>query len=276
MYKIKQASLADMNFLIEMAKNEGWDPGLCDAENFFATDNKGFFIGELDGIPISCISAVKYDGYGFIGFYIVKEEFRGRGFGLKIWQHALNYLKDVNVGLDGVVTQVENYKKFGFKLAHNNARYSGSIKESITDGNITNASLIDFEALCEYDKLHFGALRKNFLKKWINQKESSSLCYLKDNEIKGFGTVRKTFGAYKIGPLFAQDKDITQTLLIALTSKIKDAEFYLDINEEFAPAVELVNKYNMKKVFETKRMYTNEPPNAKWNEVFGITSFELG
>lgn len=275
MYRIKTATLADMDFLIEMAKNEGWDPGLCDAKNFFAADNNGFFIGELDSEPISCISAVKYNDYGFLGFYIVKEELRNKGYGIKIWQHALDYLNGANVGLDGVVAQVENYKKFGFKLAHSNARYSGRISENITDGNIINALLVDFEALNQYDKTHFGAERKNFLKQWLGQIESHSICYVENNEIKGFATVRKTFGGHKIGPLFAQDKYVAQALLLTLSSKI-EGKFFLDINEEFEPAVELVNKYNMKKVFETKRMYTKQQPWAKWDEVFGITSFELG
>lgn len=276
MYRIKNATLADMDFLIEMAKNQGWDPGLCDAKSFFAADNMGFFIGELDGKPISCISAVKYNDYGFVGFYIVKNEFQGKGYGLELWKHALDYLNGANVGLDGVVTQVENYKKFGFKLAHSNARYSGRISENNIDGNIINALLVDFEALNQYDKTHFGAERKEFLKEWLGQKESLSLCYVENNEIKGFGTVRKTFGGNKIGPLFAQDKDIAQSLLLALASKLEGSEFFLDINEEFTPAVELVNKYNMKRVFETKRMYTKQQPWAKWDEVFGITSFELG
>lgn len=276
MYKIKTASLADMDFLVGLAKNEGWDPGLCDAKSFFAADNKGFFIGELDGKPISCISAVKYSDYGFIGFYIVEEEFRGRGYGNQIWQHALNYLNGANIGLDGVVTQIANYKKFGFELAHANARYLGRISENFIDGNIINASFVDFEALCEYDKTHFGADRRNFLKEWIYKEESSSLCYIEHDSIKGFATVRKTFGGYKVGPLFAQNEQIAQSLLVALSSKIQGAEFFLDINEEFMPAVKLVNHYGMRRVFETKRMYTKQQPWAKWDEVYGITSFELG
>lgn len=276
MYRIKNATIADMDFLIEMAKGQGWDPGLCDAKSFFAADNRGFFIGELDGKPISCISAVRYNDYGFIGFYIVKEEFRNKGYGLKIWQHALDYLNSANVGLDGVVTQVENYKKFGFKLAHANARYKGRIAQDFTGDNIINASFVDFEALNQYDKTHFGAERKKFLKEWITQKESYSFCYVENDQIKGFATVRKTFSGHKIGPLFAQDKDIAQSLLLALASKLEGAEFFLDINEEFTPAVELVKQYGMKRVFETKRMYTKQQPWAKWDEVFGITSFELG
>lgn len=277
MYKIRQATFADMDFIVEMARNEGWDPGIYDAKSFFTADNKGFFIGELNSVPISCISAVKYNDYAFIGFYIVKKEFRGEGYGLKIWQHALNYLGNINIGLDGVVAQIENYKKFGFKLAHSNARYLGNFSSvEIENSCIVDTNFVDFSDLCEYDKLHFATSRTGFLKEWINQKESFSVCYLEDKKIKGFSTLRKTFGGYKIGPLFADNKVIAESILLSLTSKIPDHDFYLDINENFRPTVELVNKYQMQKVFETSRMYTKTQPVAKWDEVFGITSFELG
>lgn len=277
MYKIRHAKFDDMDFILSMAKNEGWDPGIYDAKAFFAADSSGFFVGELDGVIISCISAVKYQDFGFIGFYIVKNKLRGQRFGLEIWKQALDYLGDINVGLDGVVEQVENYKKFGFKLAHSNARYSGRFEAAkVDDKHILSAKEVDFEKLCQYDALHFGNRRGNFLKEWINQKEGFSSCYVKDNEIRGFAAVRKTSNGYKIGPLFAQNKDMAEVLMLDLVLKIGDADFYLDINEEFIPAVELVNKYGMTKVFETRRMYTKAQPHAKWGEVFGITSFELG
>lgn len=277
MYKIRQATFLDMKFFIEMAQKEGWDPGICDAEAFLEADNKGFFIGELDGEIISCISAVKYAEYGFIGFYIVKDGFRGQGFGLKIWQHALNYLGDINIGLDGVVDRIEDYKKFGFKLAHNNARYLGRLNiDEVNESNLIKAEMVDFDALCNYDKSHFGSKREAFLKKWISMDESFSVCYLEREEIKGFGVCRKTKNGFKIGPLFAEDTNIAETVFLYLISKIDNSNFYLDINEEYKPALELVNKYQMQKVFETRRMYTKSKPQAKWDEVFGITSFELG
>lgn len=277
MYKIRQAKFSDMKFLIDLAGQEGWDPGLHDDEIFFASDRKGFFVGELNGDLISSISAVKYNNFGFIGFYIVKPEYRGLGYGIKIWQNAFDYLGDINIGLDGVVSQVENYKKFGFKLAHNNARYSGKLHvPEFNNNNIIKADLVNFNYLCSYDKLHFGFLREDFLRKWINQEDSCSICYLDEKEIKGFSTCRKTIGGFKIGPLFAKDKDIAEIMFLYLVSKIGNSNFYLDINENFKPAIEIVNKHNMTKVFETKRMYTKTQSAAKWDEVFGITSFELG
>ena len=44
---------------------------------------EGFFVGERDGVPIGCVSAVRYGpGFGFLGLYIVKAKHRGQGFGL--------------------------------------------------------------------------------------------------------------------------------------------------------------------------------------------------
>lgn len=277
MYKIRQAKFSDMKFLIDMAAKEGWGPGLHDDETFFAADNNGFFIGELNGDLISCISAVKYNSFGFVGFYIVKPEYRGLGYGIKIWKHAFDYLGDINIGLDGVVAQVENYKKFGFKLAHNNARYSGKLNiPKFNDKNIVKADMVNFNSLCDYDELHFGFSRENFLKKWIHQEDSYSICYLDKDKINGFSTCRKTSSGFKIGPLFARDRNVAESIFLYLVSKIGSSNFYLDINENFKSAIELVNKYNMNKVFETKRMYTKNQPVAKWDEVYGITSFELG
>ena len=77
---------------VEWAGREGWNPGLHDAPSFYATDPKGFFVGLLGDEPISCISAVAYDqSFAFLGFYIVKPEHRGKGYGQKIWNAAISY-----------------------------------------------------------------------------------------------------------------------------------------------------------------------------------------
>ena len=129
-YVIRQMTKSDLDLAISWAATEGWNPGLHDCDVFYNTDPQGFFMGFLDGKPISCISAVSYGkDFGFIGFYIVHEKYRNMGYGIKIWNKAINYLKNKNIGIDGVVTQQENYKKSGFKLIYRNIRYQGVCKE---------------------------------------------------------------------------------------------------------------------------------------------------
>jgi hypothetical protein len=53
---------------------------------FAAADPEGFFIGELDGAPAATVSCVNYGvSFAFLGLYIVRQDLRGRGYGLRIW-----------------------------------------------------------------------------------------------------------------------------------------------------------------------------------------------
>lgn len=269
----------ELDIAVEWAAVEGWNPGIYDADCFYATDPDGFYIGLLNDDPISCISAVAYDNnFGFLGFYIVKPEFRGKGYGIQIWKAALNYLKTQNIGLDGVVEQQENYKKSGFNLAYRNIRYQGIGGEG--SGNYPNAvklSEIPFDELKVYDDNLFPASRPQFLKCWVNQPESLAVGALQDGKLAGYSVVRKCRNGYKIGPLFADNKDLAEKLFQTMSSFVKkDAPLFLDTPEINLAAVALAERHNMKVVFETARMYTKEQPNLDLNKIFGVTTFELG
>ena len=114
-YVIRILDEKEVQLAVDWAAVEGWNPGLNDAAIFYRADPQGFLGGFLAGEPAATISAVRYgDSFGFIGFYIVKPELRGRGYGLRLWEAAMNRLAGRNIGLDGVVAQQENYKKSGF------------------------------------------------------------------------------------------------------------------------------------------------------------------
>ena len=122
-YIIRTMSRAEVDLAVAWAAAEGWNPGLHDAECYYTADPEGFWVGLLDGEPIATISAMKYGrSFGFIGFYIVKPEYRGKGYGFQIWKAAMDSLAGRNIGLDGVIAQQENYKKSG--CYDNHARVS--------------------------------------------------------------------------------------------------------------------------------------------------------
>ena len=118
----------ELDRVVLWAAAEGWNPGVHDADAFFAADPDGFFVGTLDGELIASISIVRYrEAYAFLGFYIVRPEFRGKGFGLRLWDHALELVDASSIGLDGVVAQIPAYERSGFRLAYRSARYATSV-----------------------------------------------------------------------------------------------------------------------------------------------------
>ncbi len=142
---VRPMTLDDLKLAVSWANNEGWNYGIDDANNFYVADPQGFLIGELNGQPISCISVVRYSQkFSFIGVYIVKPEWRKKGFGLKTWQEALKLINNQPTGLDAVLEQVNIYRKCGFKTAHHHLRYHGIIPGEISQ-DIKDLKTINFE-----------------------------------------------------------------------------------------------------------------------------------
>ncbi|MGB0372856.1 MAG: GNAT family N-acetyltransferase [Opitutales bacterium] len=276
---IRNMSLDEFRLSVDWARQEGWNPGLSDAECYYAADPNGFFVGLLNDEPIATISAVKYDNsFGFLGFYIVKPEFRGQGYGIRIWNAAMDYLNGCNIALDGVVAQQENYKKSGFQYAYGNLRYEGVAKHvPFSKSGLTEISIIPFDELRDYDQGFFPASRDSFLKKWYTQTSSYGLAFRKTNTIRGYGLIRPCVSGYKVGPLYAEDVNVAQTLLSALVTHLAPGErFYLDVPQINQAALQLTETFKMNLSFETARMYTNAIPDLPVDKIFSVTSFEIG
>jgi len=278
-FTIRTMSRDEMSIAVDWAAVEGWNPGVHDADSFYAADPEGFLIGELNQKPIATLSAVAYGNtFGFLGFYIVHPAYRGQGYGLQIWNAGLKRLAGRNIGLDGVLAQQTNYRKSGFKLAYRNIRYEG-IRDGSTASNpdIVPLSQFPFAVVEEYDRPFFPDTRSRFLHAWLKQPESVALGIAQDRKLSGYGVVRTCRTGYKIGPLFADSSEAAEALFIALKDIVPPGKsFFLDVPETNHEAITLTKRHNMKRVFETARMYTGRFPVLPGERLFGVTTFELG
>lgn len=278
-YTIRAMTRQQVDIAIDWAAAEGWNPGLYDADCFYAADPNGFLVGLLGDEPIATVSVVKYgDSFGFLGFYIVKPEYRGRGYGIQIWNAGLAYLRGRTIGLDGVVAQQENYKKSGFTLAYRNIRYQGAGGGDYpTDSGIVPLSTIPFDAICAYDKPFFPDTRMQFLKRWIDQPHGTAIGILQNRKLSGYGILRICRSGYKVGPLFADSPELAEHLFLTLKAHAPEgAPVFLDTPAVNSAAVELAERHDMIVAFETARMYTGKSPELPINRLFGVTTFELG
>jgi len=263
---------------VDWAAGEGWNPGLADAACFATVDAVGFFIGELDGAPAAMVSCVNYDAsFAFLGFYMVRADLRGRGYGLQLWQSAVAHAGKRVIGLDGVVAQQPNYKKSGFVLAYANVRYGGSLAAPDAPVTATMAlTEVPLALVAASDRTVFPAPRAAFLRAWIDAPGHIGRALLRDGRLAAWGVIRPCRTGHKIGPLVADDRAAAETVLAALLAAQGGGEIFLDVPSINGEAVALARGLGLAPVFETARMYTGAIEPLRLERVFGVTSFELG
>ncbi len=276
---IRYAGPNELHWIRNLADLEGWNPGLDDMRAFYAQDRQGFLIGEVESRKIGCVSCIKYSGgFGFLGFYIVVPEERGKGYGLQLFNRALNEMLGCCIGLDGVFTEQQNYAKSGFELAYRNLRYEYVNQLGpVAQPTILSDREIPFARLEEFDRQHFLYERPAFLQAWLASANTQTRVCIIDGEILGYGCMRKCNQGYKIGPLFARSSEVAEELLISLCSSVEPGSaIYIDIPEPNQAALDLAARYHMRSVFGTARMYKGAAPALPINNIFGVSTFELG
>lgn len=285
--EIRPMTLAEVELAIEWATLEGWNPGLADAIPFRAADPDGFLMAFLDGEPAASIAVVaSSEHHGFLGFYIVRPELRGRGIGWALWQAGIARLGSRSIGLDGVVDQQANYARSGFVLQHRNIRHMGPVPQpSDAPETVRAVNAEDLPALAAFDAAHSGCDRSAFLQAWLSTPGHVARIATGSDDgddgagggIRGYGVVRPARTGFKIGPLFARTPEVASDLFDALVRTVPPGEsIILDVPEPNAAAIALAGRHGLKPVFETARMVKGEAPPLPLGQIFGVTSFELG
>ncbi|EJK78144.1 acetyltransferase [Rhizobium sp. AP16] len=279
-FAVRTMRAGELELALEWARQEGWNPGVDDAPAFWEADPSGFFVGAIGEVPVGCISLVRYgESFAFLGLYMVHPEFRGKGYGKALWNKVMTFAGNRTVGLDGVVGQQENYRSHGFEAAYRTLRYGGvakvpDIDKAVEVVPVTRGRL---EALLRYDAGIFPGLRYSFLTAWCGAPERrKSFMVGSGDRIRGYGTIRRCFEGFKVGPLFANSPDVAAALLATLLSEAKGRPVYLDVPVENAEAIRLAGACGLSPVFETARMYRGAAPNMPLNRVFAVTTLELG
>lgn len=284
---IRRMTRPEVDTLVDWAAREGWNPGLHDAGLFWAADPEAFVAADLNGELIGGGAITSYGGeFGFMGFFIVRPEYRGRGLGNTLWharrERLLARLRPgAGIGLDGVFTMQDYYGKGGFVLSHRNMRFRMDVpldRQAPAEGgtNIVPLTDIPFEAVLDYDRACFPAPRPAFLEGWISQPDALALGCRDGGRLAGYGVVRRCREGCKIGPLFADDAPTAEALFARLASFAAGGPLFLDAPENNPAAMELVRRHRMTEVFGCARMYLGPPPELAHERIFGVTTFELG
>jgi ribosomal-protein-alanine N-acetyltransferase len=288
--RIQPLQKGDIPLVTTWARQEGFAPGSGDVAIYRHTDRQGIWVGRLGGEPIGCIAGVRYNAaYGFLGLFLVRPAWRGRGHGLELWRHAMEHLADLPcIGLEAAPDRVADYAHWGFVPASPTTRW-----QVISDGHPATAppsppegwQLLADAAIPELAVQWFDAQREpsprpHFLSQWLHHPAGSVLALIDaDGACHGFGRIRPCLlprgEGWRVGPLMAETPAAAEWLLHGLLHRHAGVVL-IDAPGANAAAAPLLEGMGFRPVGTTLRMYRGEVPSVSLGDVYGLACLELG
>jgi ribosomal-protein-alanine N-acetyltransferase len=291
----------DIPVITSWARDEGFAPGVGDVAIYHHSDRQGLWVGWLGTTPVGCIAGVRYnDAYGFIGLFLVAPDQRGKGYGVQLWQRALQHLANLPcIGLEAAPDRIHDYAGWGFQPASTTTRWrrigdsaaragsSGSDRSGpvsiATEGQrllLLQGADIPQTAVQIFDASREASPRPHFLSQWLGH-PSGTVVALVDpaGTCHGFGRIRpcllKNGEGWRIGPLLADRPELAQRLLEALIDR-HPGVVLIDAPGANPNAALLLERLGFQSSSQTLRMYRGTPPSVGLHDVYGLACLELG
>ena len=288
---IRPARASDIPEIVRWARSEEFAPGFGDVDIYRNTDKQGVWMGWVDSTPVGCIAGVKYNNiYGFIGLYIVRPEYRGQGYGHRLWEQALRHLQDVKcVGLEAASHLITNYAEWGFKTSSQTIRWQlfnaedGLSAQAVLDPqdlNTVSGPEIPLEAIKKYDSEREFTARPHFLSQWLEHPSGKVIALIdKYNHCHGFARIRPCLlpagEGWRIGPILADSLVLAKVLILNLLIEHKGV-ILIDSPERNHNAQSLLSSLGFREISATTRMYKGSHKAVLTKDVYGLACLELG
>ena len=269
-------------WLMGVAEDAGWDPGLHDADVYWASDPEAFVGAEIEAELVGGgVLLAPGRTFGSLGHVVVRPEQREAGLQARLWRACLQLLcgrldGGATVAVDGVSRERERYTRAGFRFSHRTIRYETVGSTQAQDSRIVAAADVSFARLAAYDRRCFPVAREPFLRAWLEAEDSLALACVDGSVVCGYGIVRRTRTGARVEPLLADDVASAELLLQALLGFAPDEPVFIDVPETNAWAMSLARRRRMHQVSSRGRLYLGPAPRLAESRIFGDTTFELG
>jgi len=235
MVSIRSWMQADIDYVMESVKREGWGYTRRDIERCWQYEPNGCFIAEDQNKSIGHVFSICYGKMGWIGLLIVNPEKRERGVGAILMHTAISYLQRAGVEtirLEAVEKAVALYKHLGFREEFDTLRLSKQLKgkeelEHRVGEKIFPMKEEDIENIAKFDSKYFGANRLRVL--WSLYKDQPQHCFVarENQRILGYLMSRKIPNAHLIGPWVCGKPDKAEELLNAYINSMEEGKIEL-------------------------------------------------
>ena len=292
-------SLDDLQWVIKMATEEGFTPRKKEAECYFTAGlTPYFYIGELNGQRIGCISHVKHGDSVDVGsYYIIAKPYKGLGYGLKLFDYSWADCDQCNIQTYSLMYLKDHHLKKGFQPGWMVKQYELTASHAVeclascqlppSVEQILPARQADFEKLFEYGAGMMGTSQncKLLLAAWLcHLQESSWVAIGNKGEVVGYlimsETIRFPEEGYYIAPFYADSAPIARSLLkVAVefaSANNPKSTLYVDTPDLNSEGVGIMEKeIGGRPIYDFIFMATKGIPNKCHSKVFSAASVHV-
>ena len=279
MFKVRTMQKKDFPFATRLANTMDWNMTLEDFEFLKSLEPEGCFVLHEGSKKVGIATSISYRAIGWFGNLIVREEYRKKGAGRVIVNHAITYLRTKGVktiGLYAYPHLLAFYDGIGFQKDEDFAVLHVPIIGSFEAEILPEIDHFHFQKIIKLDNHCFGGDRKRLLESIIF--EPSNLSYYISEGGKHLGYVAST--VYEsmawIGPLISKESrpDIAISLVKAVISKVCGKSVFAVVPKKESALLDCFFKFGFKETFFVSRMFLGEIPSK--NCIYLPESLERG
>jgi GNAT superfamily N-acetyltransferase len=215
--ELKPFTREDVDFAVAQAVREKWATGPPLFDLHVEYEPAGAFIAWAGNERVGMVTATRYAVTGWIGNLIVEPEYRNRGIGRKLMEHALSYLRDAGirtVRLDADPPGIPLYESMGFVEECESRRFQWARSTVPACRRVREFSRRDLPEAAEFDGKCFGDDRGRLLD--VMLRHAWDAIVLRDAErMTGFLIMTQTTEGIRFGPCCAIDRAAAERLFTA-------------------------------------------------------------
>jgi len=279
MFHVEKMEVDDFPFAVQLANTMNWNMTVEDFEFMVKLEPLGCFVQFHGQERVGIATSIGFGKVGWLGNFVVKENFRGEGAGSILMKHAIDYLKNKGVetiGLYAYPHLVNFYESFGFKPDVDFLVLQGKAALPATQQMLKAAKKQDVPEIIGLDCSCFGADRRKLLEPILLNK--GNLCYVstENSEIIGYVAAKVYDKMAEVGPLMCKANRAKAAVLLLKTilTRLNGLNVFVYIPKKETELLSILFKAGLKEDFQVVRMFMG-PAVAK-NCIYTAESLERG
>ena len=285
-FRIRQLTEQDLPAAMALKEAAGWNQTEQDWRLLLRLEPEGCFALEADGRVVASATAFRYEQQlAWIGMVLTLPEYRGRGFGNRVFLRSLEYCGATGVrcvGLDATDLGQPLYERAGFAAEYNVERWGGvprpvHARNGGAGGQVRALAAADLDRLHSADTRAFGAARGPLLHALLEQSCDWAAVLERDGAPVAYAMSRPGSKAHYFGPCVAGHPADAALLFDAFAEAHPDAAVCVDVPAPNEGARALLAGRGLEVRRTLARMYygANEA-RGEPGQVFGLAGFEYG